>query len=93
MGSPWIDRYPLLEPEPFLALLGRHESVRVVTWGHVHQDFEDLRGHTRLYSAPSSAINGVAGQSEFVPDKRGPGVRWFELGPMSSVRSGVLYQA
>ncbi len=40
VGSPWIDKYRLLDPEAFLQLIDQYPDVKAVVWGHVHQVFE-----------------------------------------------------
>jgi len=36
MGSRWIDKVALRNPEDFYAITDRYAQVRVVVWGHVH---------------------------------------------------------
>jgi len=79
VGNPWIDRYPLLNPEPLLQLVGRYPSVKTVVWGHIHQAFAVERNGTALLGGPSSAINTVPGVQKFTPDQLGPACRWLEL--------------
>jgi Icc protein len=89
MGSPWIDKYPLLEPNRLLGLIDRHPGIRAVVWGHVHQVFETQRNRTRMLACPSTAINGRAGAPRFTPDTLGPAFRWLELYPDGSIQTGI----
>ena len=95
IGSPWIDKYPLIEPQAFLQIIDRHPDVKAVVWGHVHQVFETNRNGTAMLGSPSSAINGLPGAQKFTEDPAGPAFRWLELKGdgalvtgLDSIRSG-----
>jgi Icc protein len=90
VGSPWIDKYRLQEPEGFLELIDRCEGVKAVVWGHVHQDFVQNRQGISMMSGPSAARNGVPGLPSFVADTTGPACRWLELGGDGSVATGII---
>ena len=87
MNSPWIDKYRLLEPEAFLALVDQNPNVKVLTWGHVHQVFTGERNGTAMLGNPSSAINGLPGAQKFTADILGPACRWLELGADGTVKT------
>lgn len=89
-GSPWIDKYRLLDPENLLCLIDQYPNVRAVVWGHVHQAFETDRNGTAMLAGPSSAINALPGEQKFTPDTQGPACRWFELGEDKSFLSGIV---
>lgn len=90
VGSPWIDRYPLLESEGFHAVLERHPRVRLVLWGHVHQDVTLTRGTVTGLGAPSTVSNSLPGQSKFTADPAGPACRWLKLQPGGAFETGLL---
>jgi len=90
VGSPWIDRYPLLEPEAFLELVDRQPRVRGVIWGHVHQDFETRRKDVLLLGSPSTVANSLPGKSEFTLDLFGPSCRWLVLATDGTIETGLL---
>ena len=90
INSPWIDKYPLLEPEAFLKLLDQHSNVKAVVWGHVHQQYEADRNGTAMLGAPSSAINGLKLAEKFTADPEGPACRWLELRTDGSMATGVV---
>jgi Icc protein len=91
MGSPWIDRYPLLNPADFWAVLDRHTRVRAVCWGHVHQAYDTERNGVRLLACPSSASNSLPGSERFTPDPSGPACRWLVLGENGSLDTGLMF--
>lgn len=90
VGSPWIDKYRTLEPEPFLRLIDQYEAVKAVVWGHIHQVFETKRQGTLMLGGPSSAINGITGVDRFTPDTLGPACRWLELWVDGSLKSHIV---
>lgn len=89
VGSPWIDKYPLVEPERlWQGLAGK--PVEAVAFGHVHQVFEGERDGVACLSAPSTAANGVREAPKFTPSEQGPSARWFRLWPGGRWESGIL---
>jgi len=90
VGSPWIDKYRLQEAENFLHLIDQCEGVKAVVWGHVHQVFAENRNGVAMYSAPSTARNGVPGKEQFTADEMGPACRWIELCEAGTVRTGII---
>ena len=93
VGSAWIDRHMLQDPAGLLDLVRRHERVRAVVWGHVHQAFEGQLGHTRLLGCPSTAVNSLPGAVKFTRDPAGPACRWLKLHADGSLETGLLYAA
>jgi len=90
IGSPWIDKYRLLDTQALLALLDQYPNVRTVVWGHVHQVFETTRNGTIMLGCPSSAINGVPDAPGFEADSTGPACRWLKLRQDKTVLSGII---
>ena len=91
IDSPWIDKYPLVEPENFLKLVDRHSNVKAVVWGHIHQVFEADRKGAAMLGGPSSAINGLRAAQKFTADVIGPAFRWLELENGGSLRSSIVH--
>lgn len=90
VGSPWIDKYPLLDPEPLLQLIDHHPNVKAVVWGHIHRVFEARRNDTAMLGGPSSAINSLIDKQKFTEDPLGPASRWLELGADGTVQTGIF---
>ena len=90
INSPWIDKYPLLEPEAFLKLVDQHPNVKAVVWGHVHQQYEADRNGTAMLGGPSSAVNGLKIAQKFTPAPSGPACRWLELKADGSLSTGIV---
>ena len=79
IGSPWIDKYPLIDPQAFLKIVDRYPDIKGVVWGHVHQEFEADRNGIAMLGSPSSAINGLPGAQRFTPDPVGAASRWIAV--------------
>jgi len=90
VGSPWIDKYRLFNPEAFLQVVDKYPDVKAVVWGHVHQVFETERNGTAMLGSPSSAINSLTGAQKFTADPAGPACRWLELKPNGTLLSGTV---
>lgn len=91
VGSPWIDKYRLQEPEAFLQMVDQYSSIKAVLWGHVHQEFACNQQDTLMLAGPSSAINSSPGEDKFTPDLRGPGFRWLLANDDAGLSSGVSW--
>jgi len=89
IGSPWIDKYPLVEPERlWQRLAGR--PVKAVAFGHVHQVFEGEHQGVACLSAPSTAANSQRQVEKFTPGEQPPSARWFRLWPDGRWQTGLL---
>lgn len=89
IGCDWLDEQQVANGEDFLALLDAYPRVRGVLWGHVHQQFERLRGSMQLLCSPSTCVQFKPGQREFMVDELAPGYRWLRLYPDGRLESGV----
>jgi len=89
VGSPWIDKYPLVEPDRLWEKLA-DKPVKAVAFGHVHQVYEGERDGIACLSAPSTAANGVREAPKFTPGDQRPSARWFRLWPDGRWESGIL---
>ena len=89
VGSAWIDRMALDNPEEFFRIIDRYPKVRGVLWGHIHQLFEAERHRVKLMGSPSTCIQFMPGRDNFGIDQQPPGLRWLELLPDGVIRSAV----
>lgn len=91
VGAPWIDRYPLHEPEDFLEAVDAEPRIRCVIWGHIHHAFSAWRAGKWLLGAPSSAVNSLPETQRFEADPAGPACRWLKLFENGEVDAGILH--
>lgn len=81
VGSDWMDQLGLANPEAFWAVLDNHPQVRLIIFGHIHQEFEGFRQGVAQFGCPSTCIQFRPRESKIAIDSQGPGYRWLELYP------------
>jgi Icc protein len=89
VGSPWLDTMAVDNAAELFAVLDRHPQVRGLLWGHVHQDFHQLRNGVHLIASPSTCIQFAPDSTDFALDDAPPGYRWLELQADGRIDTGV----
>lgn len=89
VGSAWIDTMKIQNGDDLIALGDRYPQLRAIVCGHIHQQFDHQRGHTRLLATPSTCAQFAPGRDEFGLDDQPPGYRWLELHRDGSLSTGV----
>ncbi|MBH97146.1 MAG: phosphodiesterase [Rhodospirillaceae bacterium] len=89
MGSAWLDCIGLENSEQFTEIINKHESVRAVLWGHVHQASEQRINGVRWLSTPSTCSQFLPNSESFALDNQPPGMRWIKLGEMGQIKTYV----
>lgn len=79
VGSAWLDGVGLENAAQVLEVIDRHPQVRVVTAGHVHQEFAERRGTVTFYTTPSTCAQFTPRTRRCVMDRRPPGYRRLSL--------------
>ncbi|GLS24877.1 3',5'-cyclic-AMP phosphodiesterase [Marinibactrum halimedae] len=79
VGSAWIDQYVVRRAEEFFQVIDKHSNVRIISWGHVHQDFHQVRNGVDLYASPSTCVQFKPDCDDFTIDPAMPGYRTFDL--------------
>jgi len=90
VNAPWIDRYALENPDPFLQRAHHDQRIKCITWGHIHHDFRAERNGVKLLGSPSVVANSLPQTPRFSLDPEGPSCRWLELYADGRVETGVL---
>ncbi|WNO09399.1 3',5'-cyclic-AMP phosphodiesterase [Teredinibacter sp. KSP-S5-2] len=75
----WIDQYVVKNADQFFKIVDRYSQVKVICWGHVHQEFHTQRRNVDLYATPSTCIQFTPCSKNFSVDSAMPGYRMFEL--------------
>ena len=78
-GCAWLDEQQVSNGQALLDLIGRHQQVKGVIWGHIHQALEQQYQQARLMATPSTCIQFAANSQHFGLDQLNPGYRWLEL--------------
>lgn len=81
VGSPWLDKSGLQNTSALLDILDRHPQVRLVLFGHIHQEFEHQRRGVSYLSTPSTCIQFMPQSTNFALDDARPGFRMIQLYP------------
>lgn len=81
VGSRWLDCIGVDNGEELLALSQSRPQVRIVLWGHVHQEVDRVAGGLRLLATPSTCIQFRPGEQDFALDDEAPGWRRLSLYP------------
>lgn len=80
IGSEWMDAIALQNAEEFLALVDRHPQIKLVLFGHIHQEFEHQRREVSYLGSPSTCVQFQPHKQEFGIDSQAqPGFRLLKL--------------
>ncbi len=79
IGSRWLDRIGLDQPEKFLSEIGSKQQIKAVIWGHIHQEWDEYIDHIRFMGAPSTCFQFAPKRDGFALDPSSPGWRRLKL--------------
>ena len=91
MDSKWLDSVGMANGDEVLERLRSLGRVRVLTFGHVHQEYDDEYEGIRILATPSTCRQFAPGSDEFAVDDRPPGYRRIELGAQGDVTTDVIW--
>lgn len=89
VGCAWVDTQKVRSEYAFFKILDQYSHVKAVAWGHVHQEFAELRNNVHLFASPSTSIQFKSRSDDFAVDDKMPGYRWFQLNPDGSFSTQV----
>lgn len=89
VGSEWIDQYVVRNSDALFTLVDEYPQVKLIVWGHVHQDFEMQRKGVTMVATPSTCVQFKPQCDDFTVDTQMPGYRWFELNDDGSFATGI----
>lgn len=87
--SDWLDRLSLKNADELFAILDRHPQVRLVVFGHIHQEFERSRQGVHYLGCPSTCFQFMPKSDNFALDNANPGFRLINLYPDGSFHTQV----
>jgi len=85
----WHDPMMVDNPLDLFRLVERSPHVRVVMWGHVHQEFDCRRHNLRLLATPSTCFQFTIRDGRHAIDPQPAGYRWIKLYGDGSFATGV----
>lgn len=89
LNCPWLDTQVVGSADKFFAVLDRYRHVRGLIWGHVHQEYDQMRNGVRLMSVPSTCVQFKPLSEDFAVDDTAPGYRWLDLHTDGRIDTGV----
>lgn len=89
VDSDWLDGSSLQNSEELFAVIDRHPQVRLVVFGHIHQEFYRRRGDVHYLGSPSTSIQFEPHSHQFSLDEEAPGFRLLNLYPDGTIETRV----
>ena len=80
INSDWMDNINLRNYEEFLAVVDRYPQIKLVVFGHIHQEFATVRHGVDYLGSPSTCVQFQPQSKEFTIDTQAqPGFRLINL--------------
>ena len=79
MHSQWIDHHILKNADHLMGVLAKHQNIKMVLFGHVHQDSWNQWNGIHFYSTPSTCVQFKPQSENFALDEQAPGYRVLHL--------------
>ncbi|WCE29291.1 3',5'-cyclic-AMP phosphodiesterase [Vibrio sp. SCSIO 43137] len=89
VGSAWLDQHTLSEAENLWAVVAKHQNVKGLLCGHVHQDYDQVHHGVRVITTPSTCVQFKPDSQDFALDGLSPGWRTLELFNDGSIKTKV----
>ncbi|MCG8378997.1 MAG: 3',5'-cyclic-AMP phosphodiesterase [Proteobacteria bacterium] len=91
INSSWMDAMSLNNGNDFFEIIDQYDYVKGVIWGHIHQEFEQIRNNVHLLGTPSTCLQFKPGCDEFAVDKKTPAYRKINLNDKGNIKTKVIY--
>lgn len=88
-GSAWMDAMMLENPEELTALIKAHPKVKMLIWGHIHQEFEHRDEQILYLGSPSTCAQFKPNTEQHERDTLAPGYRVLELYTDGSIDTSI----
>jgi Icc protein len=79
VNSAWLDASCLQNSPEFFAIVERHPQVKLVLFGHIHQEFHQQRHGIHYLGSPSTCYQFQAENPTFAISEELPGFRLLKL--------------
>lgn len=89
IGCEWMAPIGLRNAEALFDLIKGYPQVRALLWGHIHQEWDQVRDGVRLLASPSTCIQFEPGSVDFKVGEQAPGYRWLRLEADGRIDTGV----
>lgn len=88
--SAWIDKIGVSNAVDFLDVIDKHQNIKAVICGHVHQDTLTERNDVKYFSTPSTSWQFLTNSPSFKLDSLMPGFRFLDLYEDGTFNTGVV---
>ncbi|MDD0977369.1 3',5'-cyclic-AMP phosphodiesterase [Pseudomonas fontis] len=89
IGCAWMAPIGLRNADALFELIKGYPQVRALLWGHIHQEWDQLRDGVRLLASPSTCIQFEPCSEDFKVGEQAPGYRWMKLLCDGRLETGV----
>lgn len=89
VNAAWLDKLGLSNADEFWKIIEEYPKVNTVIFGHVHQEFEQVKNGVKCYAPPSTCIQFKRKQDHFGLDHLSPGYRWIDLYEDGTLKTGI----
>ncbi len=79
VNSDWLDANSLQNSEELFAVLDKYSQVKIVLFGHIHQEFQYQRHNVGYLGTPSTCIQFQPQSPTFAIEEKSPGFRILKL--------------
>lgn len=90
IGSSWMDAMGLVAADALWSTIDAYGAVRLIAFGHVHQNFDQYRAGVRILGTPSTCVQFMPRATRYTADPKPPGYRVIDLGEDGDVSSSVV---
>ena len=85
----WLDTIGLRNANELFELIDQFDHIKLVLWGHIHQEFDQVREGIRLLASPSTCVQFKPKTDKFAVDELAPGYRWLRLHEDGAIETRV----
>ena len=89
INSKWMDGMMLENPDDLFEIVDQYDHVKGIIWGHIHQEFSQVRKDVLLLGTPSTCAQFLPKAKEYGTDDKQPGYRWLKLKGDGSIETGI----
>ena len=87
----YMDAIRVINAEQFLAALPAFPQIRLVLFGHVHQEFAAIHNGIQFLGTPSTCVQFAPRVEKFAIDtSKTPGYRWIKLMPAGDFSTRII---
>jgi len=89
MESGWMDEIGVKNGERLMTIAKKHDNVKCILWGHVHQESDRMVDGIRMLSTPSTCVQFTPKSKNFDVDELAPGYRSLTLNPDGTIETAM----